>query len=108
MTTKMIRRYIEDPNTIILCVIPANQDLANDEVLSMARKIDPTGDRTVCCLTKIDIMNRGTDARETLLNKSDTGITNKYGFFVIKNRSQADINENKTVIIFLILGSVLY
>lgn len=32
-----------EPNTIILCVIPANQDITNDEVLMMARKIDVNG-----------------------------------------------------------------
>lgn len=30
VTTKMIRKYMEDSNTIILCVIPANQDITND------------------------------------------------------------------------------
>ena len=54
---------MQDPNTIILCVIPANQDITNDQVLMMARKIDKNGDRTLGCITKIDIMDRGTDAR---------------------------------------------
>ena len=54
---------MKDPNTIILCVIPANQDITNDEVLHVARKIDPAGERTIGCVTKIDIMDRGTDAR---------------------------------------------
>ena len=62
---------MEDQNTIILCVIPANQDITNDEVLYMARKIDREGERTIGCITKIDIMDRGTDARNLLLNKSE-------------------------------------
>lgn len=85
---------MEDPNTIILCVIPANQDMTNDEVLHMARKIDKKGERTIGCLTKIDIMDRGTDARAILLNKE---IPLRLGYVGIKNRSQADILENKTV-----------
>ena len=80
---------MEDPNTIILCVIPANQDITNDEVLYMARKIDKLGERTIGCITKIDIMDRGTDARSLLLNKSEVQL--KLGFIGIKNRSQADI-----------------
>ena len=86
---------MEDQNTIILCVIPANQDITNDEVLYMARKIDREGERTIGCITKIDIMDRGTDARNLLLNKSEVQL--KLGFVGIKNRSQADILENKTV-----------
>ncbi len=52
-----------EENAIILCVIPANQDITNDEALHMARQIDVKGERTIGCLTKIDIMDRGTDAR---------------------------------------------
>lgn len=35
----------------------------------MARQIDTKGERTIGCITKIDIMDRGTDARALLLNK---------------------------------------
>ena len=69
ITGNMIKKYMMEPSTIILCVIPANQDITNDEVLYMARNIDPDGSRTIGCITKIDIMDRGTDARQTLLNK---------------------------------------
>lgn len=56
----------------------------------MARKIDPEGERTLGCITKIDIMDRGTDVRNLLLNKGEVSL--KLGFIGIKNRSQADIN----------------
>lgn len=69
VTQKMIRKYMMEENTIILCVIPANQDVTNDEVLHMARQVDVNGERTIGCITKIDIMDRGTDARALLLNK---------------------------------------
>ena len=58
-----MRKYMLEENTIILCVIPANQDIMNDEALHMARQIDVKGERTIGCLTKIDIMDRGSDAR---------------------------------------------
>ncbi len=95
ITQKMIRKYMMEENTIILCVIPANQDITNDEVLHMARQVDVKGERTIGCITKIDIMDRGTDARALLLNKE---VPLKLGYVGIKNRSQADINENKKVI----------
>ena len=34
----------------------------------MARKLDPDGKRTIGVITKIDIMDKGTDARKMLLN----------------------------------------
>lgn len=96
-----------EENTIILCVVPANQDITNDEVLHMARQIDVKGERTIGCVTKIDIMDRGTDARALLMNKGEVPL--KLGFVGIKNRSQADINENKTVIFLMIdLGQTIF
>ena len=42
-------------------------------------------------------MDRGTDARSLLLNKGEVPL--KLGYVGIKNRSQGDINQKKTVII---------
>ena len=53
----MAAKYCSDPNTVILCVVPANQDLSTSDALQMARKLDPTGSRTLGVLTKIDIMD---------------------------------------------------
>ena len=39
----MAERYITEKRSIILCVIPANQDLATSEALKLMREIDPTG-----------------------------------------------------------------
>ena len=91
----MISRYMSDPSTIILSVVPANQDITNDEVLDMALKIDKLGERTLACITKIDIMDRGTDARSLLLNKGEVPL--KLGYVGIKNRSQEDIQKKMTV-----------
>ena len=86
---------MSDPSTIILSVVPANQDITNDEVLDMALKIDKLGERTLACITKIDIMDRGTDARNLLLNKGEVPL--KLGYVGIKNRSQEDIQKKMTV-----------
>lgn len=86
---------MSDPSSIILSVVPANQDITNDEVLHMAMSIDKLGERTLACITKIDIMDRGTDARALLLNKGEVPL--KLGYVGIKNRSQADIQEGKSV-----------
>ena len=50
----------------------------------MARQLDPTGSRTLGVLTKIDLMDAGTDAKNTLLNKTHRL---KYGYVGIKGRS---------------------
>ena len=59
----MARNFVKGENTIILAVTPANADLATSDALRLAREVDPAGDRTVGVLTKLDIMDRGTDCR---------------------------------------------
>ena len=62
----MARTYVKGDNAIILAVTPANADLATSDALHLAREVDPTGDRTIGVLTKLDIMDPGTDARDVL------------------------------------------
>ncbi|KAK6143667.1 hypothetical protein DH2020_024015 [Rehmannia glutinosa] len=65
----MIMSYIKRPSCLILAVTPANSDLANSDALQMAGIADPDGYRTIGVITKLDIMDRGTDARNFLLGK---------------------------------------
>ena len=39
--------YIKNPNTIILAISAANNDLANSDALKLAREVDPEGQRTL-------------------------------------------------------------
>jgi hypothetical protein len=50
----MAKMFCENKTTIILCVIPANQDLTTSEALQMAMELDPEGNRTVGVLTKVN------------------------------------------------------
>jgi len=43
----MVRRYVEDPLTIILCVIAANSDIATSECLILTKDIDVSDTRTL-------------------------------------------------------------
>ena len=81
------RRYTEDPYTIILCVIAANSDIYTSDGLRVAKEIDTTGSRTIGVLTKLDIMDAGTDARRELLNQ---GVPLKLGYVGVKNRTKQD------------------
>ena len=63
MTIGLMARYCrDDDRSLMVCVIPANIDLSTSHVLQLARQWDPKGDRTIGLLTKIDIMDQGTDA----------------------------------------------
>ena len=88
ITKNMAIRYIDDPLTIILCVIAANNDIATSDGLKLAKEIDKSGSRTLGVLTKLDIMDAGTDARKTLMNEE---IHLKLGYVGVKNRSKQDL-----------------
>jgi len=52
-----------------LAVSPANADLANSDGLQVARAADPEGMRTVGVLTKVDLMNPGTNVIDILAGR---------------------------------------
>ncbi|PSC76903.1 dynamin-related 1E-like [Micractinium conductrix] len=90
----MARDYVKHENVIILAVTPANADLATSDALRLAREVDPTGERTVGVLTKLDIMDPGTNCRDVL-----EGMTYQLrnGWIGVVNRGQADINSRMSM-----------
>lgn len=86
--------YIAKPNCVILSVSPANVDLANSESLKLARAVDPQGRRTIGVLTKLDLMDAGTNAVDTLNGRI---YPLKLGFVGVVNRSQQDINNCRSM-----------
>ncbi|XP_020247273.1 dynamin-related protein 1E-like [Asparagus officinalis] len=87
----MVRTYVEKPNCIILAISPANQDIATSDAIKLAREVDPTGDRTFGVVTKLDLMDKGTNALDVLEGRS---YRLQHPWVGIVNRSQADINKN--------------
>lgn len=88
----MISEYIAKPNSIVLAVSPANVDIVNSEALKLARHVDPLGRRTIGVLTKVDLMDHGTNALDIL---SGRVYPLKLGFVGVVNRSQQDIQGNR-------------
>uniref|UniRef100_A0A3B4CV83 Dynamin-1-like protein n=1 Tax=Pygocentrus nattereri TaxID=42514 RepID=A0A3B4CV83_PYGNA len=91
---EMILSFISNPNSLILCVSPANSDLATSDALKLAREVDPDGRRTLLVVSKLDLMDAGTDALEVLLGRV---IPVRLGIIGVVNRSQHDLNTQKTV-----------
>ncbi|CAG8687483.1 2970_t:CDS:10 [Rhizophagus irregularis] len=94
-TRSLIYEYISKPNSIILAVSPANVDLVNSESLKLAKQVDPEGKRTIGVLTKLDLMDAGTNALEILTGRV---VPLKLGFIGVVNRSQQDIVGNKPMV----------
>ncbi len=50
----LVKSFIENPNSIILSIQMASDDIANSESLKLALKIDHNLKRTIGVLTKLD------------------------------------------------------
>uniref|UniRef100_A0A8C9R2E9 Dynamin-2 n=1 Tax=Scleropages formosus TaxID=113540 RepID=A0A8C9R2E9_SCLFO len=90
----MIMQFICRENCLILAVTPANTDLANSDALKLAKDVDPQGLRTIGVITKLDLMDEGTDARDVLENKL---LPLRRGYIGVVNRSQKDIEGKKDI-----------
>jgi len=83
----MIRVYIENPNSLILAISPANYDLANSDALKLAREADPDGDRTIGVITKVDTVDDDDQLIECLNGKV---YKLKHGYVGVKCRNQRE------------------
>ncbi|CAF3703427.1 unnamed protein product [Rotaria sp. Silwood1] len=90
----LIMDYISNPNAIILAITPANVDFSTSEAVKFAKEVDPEGQRTLAVLTKLDLMDRGTDAYDVLCGRV---IPVKLGIIGVVNRSQEDIHKKKPI-----------
>ena len=86
---RMVHRYIENSSTIILAVIPANVDIATQEILTMADDVDPTGQRTLGVITKPDLVDEGAEQEVMDLVLGRRKRLN-LGYFIVRNRGQKD------------------
>ncbi|XP_022523740.2 dynamin-3 isoform X5 [Astyanax mexicanus] len=90
----MLMQFITKESCLILAVTPANTDLANSDALKIAKEVDPQGLRTIGVITKLDLMDEGTDARDILENKL---LPLRRGYIGVVNRSQKDIDGRKDI-----------
>ncbi|XP_042579253.1 dynamin-1a isoform X4 [Cyprinus carpio] len=90
----MLMQFVTKDNCLLLAVSPANSDLANSDALKIAKEVDPQGLRTIGVITKLDLMDEGTDARDILENKL---LPLRRGYIGVVNRSQKDIDGRKDI-----------
>ena len=92
---EMLLQFISRENCLILAVSPANSDLANSDALQIAKSVDPQGLRTIGVITKLDLMDQGTDAKDVLENRL---LPLRRGYVGVVNRSQRDIDGRKDIV----------
>ena len=92
----LLESYLKQPETVILAVIPANQDIATIDILERAHHFDPAGVRTIGVLTKPDLIDRGAED-EVLKIVQNVRKPLKLGYVIVKNRSQLELKNSVTL-----------
>lgn len=84
---QLVRGYMQNPRSVVLAVVAANYDFANQGVLRLAREADPAGTRTLGIITKPDrvVVGSGDEAAVVSLAKNQEHHL-QLGWHVIKNR----------------------
>lgn len=97
LVSRLVDTYLESSRTIILAVVQANNDIANQGIIQRAQKFDLAGERTVGIITKPDLINRGTEGRIARLAKNKDTTKLKLGYFLLKNPSPKQLDQGITL-----------
>ncbi|PGH28089.1 hypothetical protein AJ80_00346 [Polytolypa hystricis UAMH7299] len=87
LISNLVRSYMDNPRSIILAVVSAKNDFANQIILKRARVVDPKGLRTLGLITKPDTLPAGSDSEAEFLDlASNNNISFRLGWHIVKNR----------------------
>lgn len=92
MVRNMVSSYMKNPRAVILAVIPANVDIATQEILEMAAECDAEGERTLGVLTKPDLVDSGAEQHVLDLVEGKSHKL-KLGWCIVRNRGQKELLE---------------
>lgn len=90
---QLIESYMKQPKSIILAVVAANNQLANQLVLQQAQKHDPTKERTIGVITKPDLASSEPKNERKyldLIKGRESMHKLALGWYVLRNRSEEE------------------
>ncbi|EMC92587.1 hypothetical protein BAUCODRAFT_26966 [Baudoinia panamericana UAMH 10762] len=82
---RMVDSYVAKPRIIILAVVQASNDIANQSIIKKSKQYDVVGQRTVGIITKPDLINIGAERRIAALAKNQDTTKLQLGFYMLKN-----------------------
>lgn len=88
---RLVDKYIANPRSIILAVVSAKHDYANQIILQKARDVDPQGSRTLGIITKPDCLDSGSEEeRLWVALAQNKDIKFELGWHMLRNRTQLE------------------
>ena len=87
LVTELVKGYMSQSRSIILAVVSAKNDFANQVVLKRAREVDPEGLRTLGIITKPDTLPKGSDSEAAFISLArNEQVEFRLGWHVVKNQ----------------------
>ena len=87
LVQSLVRSYMANTRSIILAVVSAKNDYANQIVTKLARDVDPGGLRTLGIITKPDTLHVGSESETAFLNLArNEDVVFRLGWHVLRNR----------------------
>ena len=110
LVKNMVRGYMENRRSIILAVVSAKNDYANQAVLKFAKEVDASGNRTLGIITKPDTLSVGSESEAGFVSLAkNEDIIFRLGWHIVRNRNYEERNEptevrNATETAFFLTG----
>lgn len=90
MVRDMVLSYMKNRRSVMLTVVAANVDMATQEIVEMARELDPDGERTLGVLTKPDLVDPGAEKKVMdIVEGKEQRI--KLGWSIVRNLGQQEL-----------------
>ncbi|KAM3425678.1 hypothetical protein BST61_g7618 [Cercospora zeina] len=96
LVRNMVKGYMDNPRSVMLAVVPANTDLATQEILELAAEADVHGDRTLGVLTKPDLVDRGAESGVLHLVEGRSRLM-KLGWHITRNPGQKELRDANVI-----------
>jgi GTPase SAR1 family protein len=82
----VVQSYMKEPRSVILAVVSAKNDFANQIVLRLARDADPSGNRTLGVISKPDMLVPGSESEASFVSLAkNQDVEFRLGWHVLKN-----------------------
>jgi hypothetical protein len=89
----LVKEYIHNPRTIILAVVSAKNDMANQIIVDFARKADQDNKRTLGIITKPDYLRGGSENELSWIEiAQNKDVYLERGWHMLKNRGEEEMD----------------
>ncbi|KAK8127637.1 dynamin family protein [Apiospora sp. TS-2023a] len=94
LVENLVVSYMKQRRSIILAVVSADNSFANQPVTKFARKIDPSGTRTLGLITKPDRIDQGSETERYYIELAQNGnVKLTLGWHVLRNKSHTSSDD---------------